>query len=303
MPLATGISGLHKAVLVLLLGAGLAASYLFSNAVAQRVSAVQAAQAEQTAQQLTATFALLLDTANGPLRSLATLFNGSGRVSAKEFADTVDFIRQQGAAMPGGLGFLVRGEGPDCVADEDCWMVAYSTVAEGLLQPGADLSRFDPTRTTISTALSQENALRIGPAFQQATGNQSSFCAVTIRNTRQFGVLVSRVDYATLAENLSTQWGVPGLGLRLEAAFPVGDSMSDYQLIYGDPDTPADAVRSLATSAEAFGARFRLSWDVQPEFGTGPATLLARSVLLGGMALTLLVTLLVWIWFGRAGGP
>jgi hypothetical protein len=299
MPLAAEISGIRRTVLILLLAAGLAGSYLLSAALGQQARAAQEAQADRIAQQLTATFALLLDAANGPLRSLATLFNGSGRVSAKEFADTVDFIRQQGAPMPGGLGFLVRGEGADCVAAEDCWMVAYSTVAQGLLQPGADLSRFNPTRATIGTALAEEDTLRIGPPFQQAAGDKSSFCAVTIKNTRQFGVLVSRIDYARLVENLTAQWGVAGLALRLAAAFPQGDAMSDYELIYGAAQPPPEAVRSLSTSAEAFGARFRLSWDVLPEFAAGPVAYLPRAVLLAGVALTLLVTLSVWVWFSR----
>ena len=300
MPRAAAMSEFKKIILLLVLGTGLAASYLSSTTATQQVHAFQQTQADHRAQQLTASFTSLLNAANGPLRSLATLFNGSGRVSAKEFADTIEFIGQQGAPMPGGLGFLIPSEAGGCETT-DCWVVAYSTVADGLLKPGADVSRFDPTRATISAALSQPDTLKLGPAFHQATGEQSSFCAVTIKNTRQFGVLVSRVDYATLINDLYERWAISGMVLRLEAAFPDGEALTDYRFIYGGPDPTPAAVHSITLPAAGSGAQFKLTWDVLPEFSAGPAMLLPRATLVAGIALTLLAVLGLWVWFtGRA---
>jgi len=64
---------------------GLAGSFFLSRPLEQSAALSWAAQAEADAERLGRTFMLLLDHSNGPLQSLATVFNGSGRVAADEF--------------------------------------------------------------------------------------------------------------------------------------------------------------------------------------------------------------------------
>ena len=82
MGYATSISRYKTLIVLLLIGAGLLTSWQSSQSIAQRLQADQEAEAAQVARRMTSTFMLLLDGANGPLRSLATLFNGSGVLPA-----------------------------------------------------------------------------------------------------------------------------------------------------------------------------------------------------------------------------
>jgi Tfp pilus assembly protein PilV len=296
------LSGTRIVILLLLLGAGSLASLQLSRILGQQLAADEQSRAEQAARQMTATFMLLLDVANGPLRSLATLFNGSGRVSDKEFAATVEFIQSQGTPLPGGLGFLMPSSAAGCETPGDCWVVVYSTNADGLLKPGAQLSRFGPTNSTIAAALTDEDTLKIGPAFSQPNGEQSSFCAVTIRNTRQFGMLVSRVDYAALVAQLFARWAIDGLQLRLEGAFPDGQGMTDFALIFGTPAAAPGTVRSIVLTDSGSFARFRFTWDVAPGFSPAAGRWLPGALLGAGMLITALVTLLVGLWLTRYRG-
>jgi len=189
-----------------------------------------------------------------------------------------------------------------CETPDDCWVVVYSTNADGLLKPGAQLSRFGPTNSTIAAALTEEDTLTIGPAFHQANGEQSSFCAVTIRNTRQFGILVSRVDYAALVEQLFQRWEISGLQLRLEGAFPDGQGMTDFAMIFGAAEAPPGTVRSFVLTDAASEARFRFTWDVLPGFSAALAGWLPGAMLAAGVLITGLVTLLVGLWLTRGRG-
>ena len=295
------ISGSGKLLLLVLLVGGLAGSIGLGSSLEQKATSNWEEQAEQTAQRLTSTFILLLNASNSPLRSLATLFNGSGRVSAKEFADTIVYMQRQSSMRPPAFAYMVRSNSPDCAADAECWIVAYSTSEQGLLKPGAELSRFAPTATTIAAAMEYPDAPIIGPVFRQASGQNASLYAVKIENTRQFGVLVSLIDYAAIVADLNGQWVIEGMALRLEGSFPAGTEMTDYQYIHGDATPLPETVRSITIPYSASHAEFRFAWDMLPGFRGGPDTKIATAVLVAGSVITVLVTLVAGLLLMRIG--
>ncbi len=219
------------------------------------------------AEKLGATFVLLLDHSNGPLQSLATLFNGSGRVAADEFNNTISYLkRHRQELFPDSLGFVSRSKPAGCASDEGCWVVAYSTDSDGVLMPGSDLSRFGPAQATIAAALNQEDTLVIGPTFKRATGTHFSYYAISIRNTRQYGVVFSLIDYTQIVERMIHEWGSEGLSLRLMASFIEPNGLTPPRLVYGSAEPPPDTIETIDVEVEIDGARFKMMWDVLPSY-------------------------------------
>lgn len=273
---------------------GIAGSFFFSRPLEENAVSSWDAQAQADAERLTRTFMLLLDHSNGPLQSLATLFNGSGRVAADEFENTIAYLKgHRSGAFPESMGFVTKSQPASCPDRDGCWMVAYSTDESGVLRPGSDVSRFGPMVTTVDTALANENTLIIGPVFQRESGNQYSYYAVTIRNTRQFGVVASLIDYQSLVDRMYEEWVPSGMRLRLGASFLSGDGMTEPRFIVGDAEPFRGAAKTIEVSTEIDTAEFTLAWDVMPNYGGGSDTRLDDYALYTGVFATLFFVLLM----------
>lgn len=282
-----------KAIVALIASVGIIAS-LFAGQ-ASREAAAQRWQADAAAEadRLTATFGLLLESARAPLISLATLFNGSGRVAAEEFTGTIEALKKQaGPFFPEAMAFITRSNPASCDQPDGCWLVAYSTADQGLLNPGADLSRFGPTAATIAGVLGDQGIMMIGPPFREANGEQRSFLAVTIKNTRQFGVLASLVDYVALARELERQWLPPGVSLRIDAEFPDGRGLSPRETVLGEASAPAGTATTLDRELESARAKFTLRWDFASAYRGGPASGAATAITIAGVLASLMAALL-----------
>lgn len=284
-----------RASLIAVVVLGVAGSVFFSQTLGDQAEQSWRAQAEADAERLAATFTLLLDHSNGPLQSLATLFNGSGRVAADEFENTIAYLKgHRDGLFPQSMGFVTKSQPASCRQDDGCWMVAYSTDESGVLRPGSDVSRFGPMVATIDAALKNENELVIGPAFQRESGAQYSYYAVTIRNTRQFGVVLSLINYEELIERMYEEWVPYGMTLRLSASFPTGNGMSEMRHIAGPPEPPTESVRTINVPAEIDGATFDLAWDISSDYAGGPERRVTRYALTTGIFMALLVALFLW---------
>ena len=298
---AGGASGVGWVTLAAILVLGLVGSFLLSRPLAEQAELAWQTQAEADAQRLARSFTLLLDHSNGPLQSLATLFNGSGRVAADEFENTITYLQgHRSGAFPESMGFVTKSQPPSCGTEDGCWMVAYSTDESGVLRPGSDVSRFGPMVGTIDTALSNENSLIIGPVFQRASGSQYSYYAVTIRNTRQFGVVVSLIDYQGLVDRMYADWVPPGIRLRLQASFLDGEAMTAPQFIVGSAEPTPATLESIEVAAEIDSAQFTMIWDVMPDYAGGPETRTDDYAFYTGVFATLL--LILWLRRGRRIG-
>jgi hypothetical protein len=295
-----GLTRGQRSILAAIFVAGLATTWFAVSSIESEARERGVAAAQSEAERLTATFGLLLGSAQAPLQSLATLFNGSGRVAAEEFTDTIAALEKQaGPLFPSALAFITRSNPAGCEDPEGCWLVAYSTAIEGLLSPGTDMSRFAPTATTITSALADEGAYTIGPPFREANGEHRSFLAVTIRNTRQFGVLVSTVDYAAVVRRLDEIWIPEGLGLRIDAAFPQDGRMSEPITLYGNAGDAKGFAHMVTAPIESDGARFTLHWNVEPGFLERDSDPVVVAAGLAGLFATLLVAFMAAIAMRR----
>jgi hypothetical protein len=289
----SSLSTAGKAMVAAVAAAGIIAALVAGQASREAARERWQAAAAAEADRLTATFGLLLESARGPLISLATLFNGSGRVAAEEFTGTIEALRKQaGPFFPAAMAFITRSNPASCDQPDGCWLVAYSTADQGLMNPGADLSRFGPTAATIAAVLADQGIMKIGPPFREANGAQRSFLAVTIKNTRQFGVLASLVDYVALARELEKTWLPPGVSLRIDAAFPDGTGLTKTQSVFGAESAPAGTATTLDRELESVRAKFTLHWDVAPAYLGGAATTAADAITLAGILASVLAALI-----------
>lgn len=283
-----------RAHIIAILILGLLGSFFFSRPLEENAAVSWQAQATADAERLGRTFMLLLDHSNGPLQSLATLFNGSGRVAADEFENTIAYLKgHRSGAFPESMGFVTKSQPPSCGSDDGCWMVSYSTDDSGVLRPGADMSRFGPMVATIDTALANENTLIIGPVFQRDTGNNYSYYAVTIRNTRQFGVVMSLIDYQSLVDRMTEEWIPDGMSLRLQASFLDGADMTEPKYIVGGEEPAQGTALTLEIAAEIDTAKFTMMWDVSPSYYGGAGTRTGDYAMYTGIFATLVVVLLL----------
>ncbi|MDX2224963.1 MAG: hypothetical protein SFV21_19565 [Rhodospirillaceae bacterium] len=288
----SSLSNGGKAIVAIVAVAGVVASLVAGQASRDAANARWRAEAAAEADRLTATFGLLLESARAPLVSLATLFNGSGRVAAEEFTGTIEALRKQaGPFFPEAMAFVTRSNPASCDQAEGCWLVAYSTADQGLLNPGADLSRFGPTAATIAGVLADQGVMMIGPPFREADGTQRSFLAVTMKNTRQFGVLASLVDYVALVRELERKWLPAGVSLRIDAAFPDGSGLTEPQTVYGGVSAPAGTAVTLDRQLESTRAKFALHWDFSASYLGGSGSAAAGAITAAGILASLLAAL------------
>lgn len=280
---------------------GIGASFVVTNGERQAEDAAWQASAGQEAKRLTQTFGALMEISRGPLQSLATLFNGSGRVAAEEFTETVGALKSRsGEFFPSAMAFMAEAKPAGCDPDKGCWLVAYSTVEDGLLKPGADMSRYAPTAGTIAAAVADPNVMKLGPIVREADGAQKSFLAVTIKNTRQFGVIVSVMDYAKIMAALSERWLPVGVSARIEATFPTTGGMTPPEVIFGEAAAPADTRTTVTESLTVDRATFKLSWDFSDAY-LGGADRGADAKLAAGILASLLAAVVAAMLMRRAG--
>ena len=261
----------QKAAVAAIALIGIAISIAVTGGERRAAEAEWAASTEAEAKRLTATFGALMEISRGSLQSLATLFNGSGRVAAEEFTETVGGLKaRSGEFFPSAMAFMAEAKPAGCDTDKGCWLVAYSTVDDGLLKPGADMSRFAPTAATIATALADPNVMKLGPIIREADGASHSFLAVTIKNTRQFGVIVSVMDYERIMSAISKRWLPPGIVARVEATFPTQGGMAEPVVIFGKVAAPAGTQATHTENLTIDRAMFKLSWDFTADYAGGP---------------------------------
>lgn len=258
--MASKLNGARCAMLALALTAGVASTETVAQSAPAKEQAWNAL-ADDEARRLTSTFSLLLNASRVPLQSLVTLFNGSGRVAAEEFTDTIAGMKRRAPEFfPPAIAFIAQANPSSCDTQKGCWLVAYSTVEDGLLKPGADVSRFAPTAKTVETALAQPDVMKISPTFREADGSQHSFFATTVKNTRQFGVMVSLMDFSEIGKVMTESWLPKGVSLRVTATF-ASDPGAAPTSIYGAAAAPAGTKRTVPQTVEANGAKFNLFWD------------------------------------------
>jgi len=288
------ISKGQKAFLAVLLIAGISLAFFWSQSITELQNDEWIEQGNTEAERLTDVVTLWLSYSDGPLQSLATLFNGSGRVSAEEFIKTIDYLRDKRTGIfPDAMAFLIQSAEAGTEDELNGWVVAYSTNEEGFMMPGVNVSRFGPTRAAIAAALSTPDRILISPSFARASGTNTSFNAVTISNVRQFGVVVTTLDYNNLVTAIQNQHAPRGISLRLRGTFPDGNGMTENKFIYGSPEVTDNTLRTVYLSSTVSNARFDFSWDITDEFANGSFSQLPEVILYGLILVTVLIVVLM----------
>ena len=271
-------------ILVVLLGVGLAASWRLSEAFREDAYSAWVAQADDTADFLSATMLNWLEESYAPLSGLAALAENSSALEESEFLIAYDNLESRATT------FFLDGAAYLREIDEE-WKVAYTTNPYSALADGESFEAYPSIRGTMELALARFGDLILGPPTTINDVVQAPV-ALAIETPEGPAVILGNVDVTGLIEGLYQLHVPPGMHMRLAGKFLDGDP----QTFWGG-EVP-DALEIITDRTVSGGADLRMHWAVTRDFVGGPPEELARITLLGGIGgsagLALFVALLLW---------
>jgi len=286
------MSPARSAVMGAILCAGIGSAYAISESMKAEAEAAWNRQAEETTERLTATLLHWLDLSYAPLVALATVFAASEEVDEDEFLDAIDVLESSETGFtPASVAFLR----PDVGGDGH--RVAYSTDESGDLVLDARLDADAEARLGIAPALSRPSEVFLGALSRTAADTVWGIASIAVETGRGDGVLVAHVNVTELIGGLFEVEVPEGLSLRLEGR-PAGTTDRNVRLaLHGGASPVAGTVMTVSSRAASGGTELWFFWDITTSFIGGPSTQLASVGLIGGVVLTVLVTIFVGFLF------
>jgi signal transduction histidine kinase len=267
-------------LLLVLLLAGTAGSWLLSEAFRADARRAWVAQADRAGQWLTATLLYWLEESYAPLSGLAALAENSERLSEAEFLNAYEGLEARATAFfLDGAAYLRRAANGD-------WQLVYTTNTYGPLGTDVVLSEQPWVQASVDAAVTRTGELILGPPHE-VDGSMFAVVALMIRDSSSDAVVVGLVDYTTLIKGLYELHVPPGMQLRLDGKFLDGA----LQRVWGyDASGALHAVTDRTVSA---GADLSINWAISREFGGGPPRKLARFTLIAGVSGSIVLVLFI----------
>jgi len=286
------MSPARSAVMGAIFCAGIGSAYAISESMKAEAEAAWNRQAEETAERLTATLLHWLDLSYAPLSALATVFAASEDVDEDEFLDAIDILESSETGfVPASVAFLRReagGEGH---------RVVYSTDEGGDLGVDNRVDADAEARLGIAPALDRPGDVFVGALSRTAADTVWGIASIAVETDGGDGVLVAHVNVTELIEGLFEVEVPEGVSLRLVGR-PAGTTDRSVRLPLHGGTSPVDGtVMTISSRAASGGTELWFYWDVTTSFIGGPSTQLASVGLIGGVVLTVLVTVFVGFLF------
>ncbi len=161
--------------------------------------------------------------------------------------------------------------------------------AEGQLQQHMDLTTHPAMRTVVLTARQVPGHVILGPAFEDADGDQYALIATSTAKNGMSGVMVATLNLTEFFAGLVADALPPHIRVRLIQRDNEARESAVYQPVIGplEPYTGAAATEIIRITQGQ--ARWDLRWDIFPDYLGGPADASASMVRYGGSVLTLLI--------------
>jgi len=249
------------------------------------------------------------------LRAVSTIFNSRQSVDARAFDDVIEETaywtfgpafdavsyaervpRSRRLAFEAAAGTVIKTAGNPKLRAPDTYesfVVGLTSVEDGLLTKGADLTTHEALQPVVATAYRVPNTVIMGPTFGN-DGNPILVAAgIKVDDGGTEGVLVGITDVMALIEDLETNVLQPGMRLRLAERDTEARAKALVTAVHGPLQPSADAVETITVRLTEGQARWEIYWDIFPEYRGGPETRPARVILVSGIAITVLVTTLI----------
>jgi len=249
------------------------------------------------------------------LRAVSTIFSSRHPVDSKAFDDVVEeseywtfgpsfdaisfagrVPRSRRFSYEASAGTVIKVAGnpkkraPDTY---ESFVVELSSIEEGLLARGGDLTTHEALQPVVATAHRVPNTLIMGPTFEAEGKPLLVGAGLKINDGGAEGVLVGITDVTALIENLEPNVLPPGMQLRLAERDTEARATALIKTIYGPTEPPETAIKTFTVRLTEGQARWEIYWDILPTYRGGPEMRTSRIVMVSGIAITILISTLI----------
>jgi PAS domain S-box-containing protein len=274
------------AILASILAVGLLTSYMVGTSVREEARNRWMEHAQYDVKQLTDTFISSLDEASTPIYALATLFRGRNRVTSEEFKQAVEFMKANRTGYFPAAMLFSRPRG-----DQD-WIIEMATENPLGLDPGVSLSRIPEAKENIVSALEYGDLMILGNTSELLPTRYYAFTSIPVKRPEGNAVLTGVLDLTEIDTNVAEK--IPyGLGFAISSRHASGLTVEGRDHLYPEGKDSSDAVKHINIEGRIGEASLYFHWGVLDSYRGGPASRLATLILVGGILITLFITVFI----------
>jgi two-component system, sensor histidine kinase and response regulator len=260
--------------------AGMVATFFFSYLSFARVEKDWNVRVDQTAERLSNTLLSWMEESYAPVSGLVALVENSNSVEPSEFLNAFEGMQSRSTTVLLDEASLLR------LNRDGQWQVVISSDALGY--PGRYITLKD-VAATLSLASKRPNQFTLSPPFKSESGRTISAIALSASAASEATIVVGTLNYDTLVDGMRSGPVPRGIYLTLRGRFL---GQPDQKSLVAPPNDRQFQHISTTRVATA-GADVEISWAATREFDGGPSYGVALSGLLGGLVLTMGLTLFV----------
>jgi PAS domain S-box-containing protein len=280
------VSPWRIAILTSILAIGLLTSYVVGTSVREEARNRWVEQAQYDVNQLTDAFISSLHEAYTPIYGLATLFDSSERVTLEEFKQAAEFLKANRIGYFPAAMVLSRPRG-----DQD-WAIEMVTENQLGLDPGLNFSRIPEAKDNIDSALEYGDRLIFGATSELLPSRYFAFASIPVKRPEGTAVLTAVFDVNEIDSNVAEN-SPYGMGLAISSRHASGLTTEGRDHLYPEGKDSSDALEHINIEKRIGEASLYFHWGILNSYLGGPNTGLATLILMGGILITLFVTVFI----------
>jgi len=281
-------------VIVILVG-GIATSTAVHKSMLQEAEAALVNSATQEASRVTNTAQAWVASYEAALKGVSSGFLKSDAVSEDELFEYYEYYSDLEAGLP----LLNVAYAPFINTSskaEPSVNIKLTTESLGLLSLGTDLMAQEHTRLPILRALNFPQEVVFGPAFEDQFGAKVSLAVMYIETDSVQGFVMAIPDISSFASDLSKVETPRGLRFNLQGSWTLDNSETLETEIYQSGTEEHNVIHQFPVKVMVEKYMWVFDWFVLAEYAKGTAQL-ANSILLGGCAFSVLISLFIGFLF------
>jgi two-component system, sensor histidine kinase and response regulator len=260
--------------------AGMVATFFFSYLSYAKSEKDWNVRVDQTAERLSNTLLSWMEESYAPVSGLVALVENSSTVEPNEFLNAFEGMQSRSTTVLLDEASLLR------LNRDGQWQVAISSDALGY--PGRYITLTD-VAAALSLASRRPNQFTLSPPFKSESGRTISAIALSASAASEATIVVGTLNYDTLLDGMRSGPVPKGIYLTLRGRFL---GQPDQKSVVAPPNDRQFQHISTTRVATA-GADIEISWSATREFDGGPSYGMAIAGLLGGLVLTMGLTLFI----------
>jgi two-component system sensor histidine kinase/response regulator len=235
---------------------------------------------DQTSERLSNTLLSWMEESYAPVSGLVALVENSNTVEPGEFLNAFEGMQSRSTTVLLDEASLLR------LNRGGQWQVAISSDALGY--PGRYIMLPD-VAATLSLASRRPNQFTLSPPFKSENGRTISAIALAASAASEPTIVVGTLNYDTLLDGMRSGPVPRGIYLTLRGRFL---GQPDEKSVVA-PQNDRQFQHMSTTRVATAGADIEISWAATREFDGGPSYGVALAGLLGGLILTMGLTLFI----------